>query len=53
MSDLEGVSLLALVDCGEDGLVDAEAHGGGNQRQGEVPHNAINTRQSGEVHSVV
>ena len=53
MSDLEGVSLLALVDCGEDGLVDAEAHGGGDQRQGEVPHHANNIRQSGGNHSVV
>jgi len=37
---LEWVSLLGLVDCGQDGLVDPEAHGGGHQGQGEVPNYA-------------
>ena len=39
-TDLEWMSLLGLVDCGQDGLVDPEAHGGGHQGQGEVPNYA-------------
>ena len=35
--------LLVLVDGGEDGLVDAEAHGGGDQRKGEVSDHAEGT----------
>ena len=42
-SHLEGMSLLVLVDGGEDGLVDAEAHGGGDQRKGEVSDHAEGT----------
>jgi len=37
---LEGVSLLGLVYSGEDGLVDPETHGGGDQSQGEVTNHA-------------
>ena len=37
---LEWVSLLVLVDCGEDGLVDAEAHSSSHQSQREVSNHA-------------
>ena len=37
---LEWVSLLVLVDCGEDGLVDAEAHSGSHKSQREVSNDA-------------
>ena len=43
-SYLERMSLLVLVDSGEDGLVDAEAHGGRHQRQGEVSNHADKER---------
>ena len=33
---LEGMTILGLVDRSEDRLVDPEAHGGGNQSQGQV-----------------
>ena len=37
---LEWVSLLVLVDCGEDGLVDAEAHSSSHQSQREISNHA-------------
>ena len=33
---LEGVTILGLVDRSQDRLVDPEAHGGGDQSQGQV-----------------
>ena len=41
---LKGMSVLGLVDGSQHGLVDPEAHGGGDQGEGEVTdHTAIRT----------
>ena len=41
---LKGVAILSLVDGSQDGLVDPEAHGGGDQSQGEVANHTGNIR---------
>ena len=39
---LKGMSVLGLVDGSQHGLVDPEAHGGGDQSQGQVADNTGN-----------
>ena len=39
------MSILSLVDRRQDGLVDPEAHGGGDESQGQVANHTENTSQ--------
>ena len=41
---LERVPILSLVDRGQDGLVDPEAHGGSDEGQGEVANHTENKK---------
>ena len=47
------MSLLVLVNSGEDGLVDAEAHRGCHQSQGEVSNHAVKKRYKDRVYREV